>query len=96
MLFEMLLDELRQDIGQITDDEQRHCADIYLTANFAYQARLRNWSRPKFSPEIGCKYYSRTYILWLRALSKTAFTPNDTATRFFPPDGDYYWSKHGR
>lgn len=76
MLFEMLLDELRQDIGNLQMMSSA-IAQIDLLANFAYQARLRNWARPKFSPEIGVKIVAGRHPV-VEALSKAAFTPNDT------------------
>ncbi|TQR72561.1 DNA mismatch repair protein MutS [Acinetobacter sp. RF14B] len=76
MLFEMLLDELRQDIGNLQMMSSA-IAQIDLLANFAYQARLRNWSRPTFSPETGLKIIAGRHPV-VEALSKTAFTPNDT------------------
>ncbi|WP_446892686.1 DNA mismatch repair protein MutS [Acinetobacter sp. NS4_7] len=76
MLFEMLLDELRQDIAQLQMMSSA-IAQIDLLANFAYQARLRNWARPEYSPEIGIKITAGRHPV-VEALSKTAFTPNDT------------------
>ena len=76
MLFEMLLDELRQDIGNLQMMSSA-IAQIDLIANFAHQARLRNWSRPKFSPEVGVSITAGRHPV-VEALSKTAFTPNDT------------------
>ena len=76
MLFEMLLDELRQDIGNLQMMSSA-IAQIDLLANFAHQARLRNWARPKFSPEIGVKIVAGRHPV-VEALSKAAFTPNDT------------------
>ncbi|TCB20373.1 DNA mismatch repair protein MutS [Acinetobacter sp. ANC 5045] len=76
MLFEMLLDELRQDIAQLQMMSSA-IAQIDLLANFAHQARLRNWARPEYSPEIGIKITVGRHPV-VEALSKTAFTPNDT------------------
>ncbi|MBT0887640.1 MULTISPECIES: DNA mismatch repair protein MutS [Acinetobacter] len=76
MLFEMLLDELRQDIAQLQMMSSA-IAQIDLLANFAHQARLRNWARPEYSPEIGIKITAGRHPV-VEALSKTAFTPNDT------------------
>lgn len=80
MLFEMLLDELRQDIGSLQMMSSA-IAQIDLIANFAHQARLRNWSRPKFSPEIGVSITAGRHPV-VEALSKSAFTPNDTRLDF--------------
>jgi len=76
MLFEMLLDELRQDIAAL-QMMSAAIAQIDLLSNFAHQARLRNWSRPEFSPETGIKIMAGRHPV-VEALSKTAFTPNDT------------------
>ncbi|HHW53655.1 DNA mismatch repair protein MutS [Acinetobacter towneri] len=76
MLFEILLDELRQDIAQLQMMSSA-IAQIDLLANFAHQARLRNWARPEYSPEIGIKITAGRHPV-VEALSKTAFTPNDT------------------
>lgn len=76
MLFEMLLDELRQDIANL-QMMSAAIAQIDLLSNFAHQARLRNWSRPEFSPETGIKIMAGRHPV-VEALSKTAFTPNDT------------------
>lgn len=76
MLFEMLLDELRQDIAQLQMMSSA-IAQIDLLANFAHQARLRHWARPEYSPEIGIKITAGRHPV-VEALSKTAFTPNDT------------------
>ena len=76
MLFEMLLDELRQDIAQLQMMSSA-IAQIDLLANFAHQARLRNWARPEYSPETGIKITAGRHPV-VEALSKTAFTPNDT------------------
>lgn len=76
MLFEMLLEELRQDIANL-QVMSAAIAQIDLLSNFAHQARLRNWSRPEFSPETGIKIMAGRHPV-VEALSKTAFTPNDT------------------
>lgn len=76
LLFEMLQDELREDIGNLQMMSSA-IAQIDLLCNFAHQARLRNWSRPKYSPEIGLKIQAGRHPV-VEALSKTAFTPNDT------------------
>ena len=80
MLFEMLLEELRQDIGHLQMMSSA-IAQIDLLSNFAHQARLRNWARPEFSPEIGVQIQAGRHPV-VEALSKTAFTPNDTSLDF--------------
>ena len=76
MLFEMLLDELRQEIAAL-QMMSAAIAQIDLLSNFAHQARLRNWTRPEFSPETGIKIIAGRHPV-VEALSKTPFTPNDT------------------
>ena len=80
MLFEMLLDELRADIGNLQMMSSA-IAQLDLLANFAHQARLRNWCRPEFSPEIGVKIVAGRHPV-VEALSKTPFTANDTSLDF--------------
>ena len=80
MLFEMLLEELRQDIGHL-QMMSGAIAQMDVLSNFAHQARLRNWSRPEFSPEIGIKIVAGRHPV-VEALNKTAFTPNDTSLDF--------------
>lgn len=76
MLFEMLLDELRQDIGNLQMMSSA-VAQVDMLANFAHQARLQHWNRPEFSPEIGVKIKAGRHPV-VESLSKSAFTPNDT------------------
>ena len=80
MLFEMLLDELRADIGNL-QMMSAAIAQIDMLANFAHQARLRSWNRPEFSPEIGLKIVAGRHPV-VEELSKSAFTPNDTTLDF--------------
>ena len=80
MLFEILLDELRADIGNLQMMSSA-IAQLDLLANFAHQARLRNWCRPEFSPEIGVKIVAGRHPV-VEALSKTPFTANDTSLDF--------------
>lgn len=80
MLFEMLLDELRADIGNLQMMSVA-IAQIDMLANFSHQARLRSWNRPEFSPEIGLKIVAGRHPV-VEELSKSAFTPNDTTLDF--------------
>ena len=80
MLFEMLLDELRTDIGNL-QMMSAAIAQIDVMANFSHQARLRNWTRPEYSPEVGIKIKAGRHPV-VESLSKTAFTPNDTSLDF--------------
>ncbi|RZG67966.1 DNA mismatch repair protein MutS [Acinetobacter bouvetii] len=80
MLFEMLLNELRQDIGNLQMMSSA-IAQVDMIANFAHQARLHHWTRPEFSPEIGVKIKAGRHPV-VESLSKTAFTPNDTFLDF--------------
>ena len=75
-LFEMLLEELRQDIASLQIMSSA-IAQIDVLSNFAYQARLRNWARPEFSNEIGVQIQQGRHPV-VEALSKHSFTANDT------------------
>mgnify|MGYP003603714411 CR=1 FL=1 len=80
MLFEMLLEELRQNIGDLQMMSSA-IAQIDLVANFAHQARLNNWNRPEYSPESGIKINAGRHPV-VESLSKTPYTPNDTLLDF--------------
>ena len=75
-LFEILLEELRQDIASLQMMSSA-IAHLDVLANFAHQARLRNWARPEFSNEIGVKIQQGRHPV-VEALSKHSFTANDT------------------
>ena len=79
-LFEMLLDELRQDIGNL-QMMSAAIAQIDLLSNFAHQARLYSWNRPEFSPEIGVQIQAGRHPV-VESLIKTPYTPNDTQLDF--------------
>ena len=79
-LFEMLLDELRQDIGNL-QMMSAAIAQIDLLSNFAHQARLYSWNRPEFSPEIGIQIQAGRHPV-VESLIKTPYTPNDTQLDF--------------
>lgn len=76
MLFEALLENLRADIGSLQMMSSA-IAQLDLISNFAHQARLRAWSRPEFSPEVGVNIVAGRHPV-VEALSKSAFTPNNT------------------
>ncbi len=80
LLFELLLEELRQDIASLQVMSSA-IAQIDLLANFAYQARLKSWNRPEFSPEVGIKIIAGRHPV-VESLSKTPYTPNDTSLDF--------------
>lgn len=80
MLFEQLLEQLRQDIA-ILQMMSSAIAQLDLTANFAHQARLQQWNRPEFSPEVGIQIRAGRHPV-VESLSKTPFTPNDTQLDF--------------
>lgn len=80
ILFEMLLEELRADIANLQMMSSA-IAQIDLLANFAHQARLNNWNRPEYSPEIGVNIIAGRHPV-VESLSKTPFTPNDTQLDF--------------
>ncbi|KXO85586.1 DNA mismatch repair protein MutS [Acinetobacter venetianus] len=76
LLFESLLDELRQNIARL-QMMSAAIANIDILANFAHQARLNNWARPEFTPETGIKIQAGRHPV-VEALNKAPFTPNDT------------------
>lgn len=80
LLFELLLEELRQNIASLQVMSSA-IAQIDLLANFAYQARLKSWNRPEFSPEVGIKIIAGRHPV-VESLSKTPYTPNDTSLDF--------------
>lgn len=80
MLFEAILDELREDIGQLQMMSSA-IAQIDLVSNFAHQARLYQWNRPEFSPEVGIDIQAGRHPV-VESLIKTPYTPNDTHLDF--------------
>ncbi|QIO05676.1 DNA mismatch repair protein MutS [Acinetobacter shaoyimingii] len=80
LLFEMLLDELRQDIANLQMMSSA-IAQIDLISNFAHQARLKNWARPEYSPEIGIHIVAGRHPV-VESLIKVPYTPNDTKLDF--------------
>ena len=76
LLFEMLLEELRLNIGQLQMMSSA-IAQLDVLTNFAHQARLNNWSRPNFSAEVGISIQEGRHPV-VESLNKTNFTPNDT------------------
>lgn len=75
-LFDMLLDELRQDIANL-QMMSNAIAQIDLLSNFAHQARLYRWNRPEYTPEIGIHIVDGRHPV-VESLIKTPYTPNDT------------------
>lgn len=80
LLFEMLLEELRSDIANLQIMSSA-IAQIDLVANFAHQARLQNWNRPEFGPEIGIQIEAGRHPV-VESLIKTPYTPNNTKLNF--------------
>ncbi|MCH7394105.1 DNA mismatch repair protein MutS [Acinetobacter dispersus] len=76
LLFESLLDELRQNIAHL-QMMSAAIAHIDVLANFAHQARLNNWARPEFIAETSIKIQAGRHPV-VEALNKAPFTPNDT------------------
>lgn len=76
LLFEMLLDELRQDIANLQMMASA-IAQLDVLTNFAHLSRLYNWNRPEFSPEIGIHIQAGRHPV-VESLIKTPYTPNDT------------------
>ncbi len=77
LLFEALLEELRQNIANL-QMMSAAIAHLDVLCNFAHQARLRQWSRPEFTPDVGIVIRAGRHPV-VEALNKTAFTPNDTS-----------------
>ncbi|TCM60914.1 DNA mismatch repair protein MutS [Acinetobacter calcoaceticus] len=80
MLFEMLLEQLREHIAELQMMSSA-IAQFDLISNFAYQARLHSWNRPSFSPEIGIHIQGGRHPV-VESLIKTPYTPNDTHLDF--------------
>lgn len=80
LLFEMLLDELKADIANL-QMMSAAISHIDMLCNFAHQARLNNWNRPEFSPEIGIKISAGRHPV-VESLNKAPYTPNDTLLDF--------------
>lgn len=80
LLFEMILEELRQDIANL-QMMSAAIAQIDLISNFAHQARLNSWNRPEYSPEIGIHIQAGRHPV-VESLIKTPYTPNDTKLDF--------------
>ncbi len=80
LLFEMLLEELRQDIAHLQMMSSA-IAQIDLISNFAHQARLYSWNRPEYSPDIGIHITAGRHPV-VESLIKTPYTPNDTQLNF--------------
>ncbi|MCH7311187.1 DNA mismatch repair protein MutS [Acinetobacter sp. ANC 4805] len=76
LLFESLLDQLRQNIAHL-QMMSAAIAHIDVLANFAHQARLNNWARPEFTAETSIKIQAGRHPV-VEALNKAPFTPNDT------------------
>ncbi|WP_436868777.1 DNA mismatch repair protein MutS [Acinetobacter courvalinii] len=76
LLFESLLDELRQNIAHL-QMMSAAIAHIDVLANFAHQARLNSWARPEFTAETCIKIQAGRHPV-VEALNKAPFTPNDT------------------
>ncbi|MFW2077656.1 DNA mismatch repair protein MutS [Acinetobacter sp. ULE_I010] len=80
LLFEMLLDELKADIANL-QMMSAAISHIDMLCNFAHQARLNNWNRPEYSPEIGIKISAGRHPV-VESLNKAPYTPNDTLLDF--------------
>lgn len=76
MLFEALLETLRQNIANL-QMMSAAIAQVDVLSNIAEQARLYTWARPSFSPEIGIKITAGRHPV-VEALNKAPYTPNDT------------------
>ncbi|MDO4223630.1 MAG: DNA mismatch repair protein MutS [Acinetobacter sp.] len=77
LLFEQILNTLKQHIAELQLMSMA-IAQLDVLCNFAYQARLRQWQRPEFSPEVGIHIVAGRHPV-VEALSKSPFVANDTA-----------------
>ena len=75
-LYEMLLEELRQDIAAL-QVMSRAIAELDVYSNWSAQARLRYWQRPEFQLETGIHIQAGRHPV-VEALIKTPYTHNDT------------------
>ncbi|WP_343594710.1 DNA mismatch repair protein MutS [Acinetobacter sp.] len=80
MLFEALLENLRQNIAHL-QMMSAAIAQIDVLSNFSHLSRLHHWSRPTFSPEVGIKIVAGRHPV-VEALNKAPYTPNDTLLDF--------------
>lgn len=76
LLFEQILNTLKQHIAELQLMSMA-IAQLDVLCNFAYQARLRQWQRPEFSPEVGIHIVAGRHPV-VEALSKSPFVANDT------------------
>lgn len=74
-LFEHLLTSLRQDMGALQSMSMA-VADLDVLANWAAQARNRQWTRPSFQPDSAIDIEAGRHPV-VESLIKTSFTPND-------------------
>lgn len=75
-LYEMLLDELRQDIVGL-QNMSHAIAELDVYSNWAAQARLRHWQRPEFQLDMGIHIQAGRHPV-VEALIKTPYIHNDT------------------
>ncbi|WP_406564528.1 DNA mismatch repair protein MutS [Acinetobacter qingfengensis] len=76
LLYEMLLEELRQDILAL-QTMSRAIAELDVYCNWANQARIRQWCRPEFQLEAGIHIQAGRHPV-VEALIKTPYAANDT------------------
>lgn len=75
-LFEQILDFLLQHLTELQAMSQA-IADLDVLCNFAHQARLRQWTRPTLTTEVGIHIVAGRHPV-VEALSKSPFVANDT------------------
>lgn len=75
-LYDMLLEELRQEIVGL-QEMSRAIADLDVYSNWALQARKQQWIRPQFQIETGIHIELGRHPV-VEALIKTPYTANDT------------------
>ncbi|RYD92419.1 MAG: DNA mismatch repair protein MutS, partial [Sphingobacteriales bacterium] len=74
-LFDYLLERLRQDMADL-QGMSAAVAELDVVANWAAQARNRQWTRPTFQTECGIHIQQGRHPV-VESLIKTSFTPND-------------------
>lgn len=75
-LYELLLEELRQEIVEL-QNMSRAIAELDVYSNWAAQARIRHWNRPEFQIEAGIHIQAGRHPV-VEALTKTPYAHNDT------------------
>jgi DNA mismatch repair protein MutS len=75
-LYEQLLEQLRQHLSAL-QQMSAALAELDVLANWAYQARQQQWTRPQFQAERGIHIVAGRHPV-VESLLDAPFTPNDT------------------